>query len=103
MNGTPIAFWCALCAAVATAQAPLDTSAAVPATFRTASESGLQFVLRAQNRDGSWGDEPGSPGDLGNTAWAAMSLLAMGHTPTRGQQAFAVRRAVDWLLFHTRG
>jgi len=105
MNGTIVVAMCtlALGASLAAQTGPLDTSAAVPAAFFTASESGLQFVLRAQNRDGSWGDEPGAPGDLGNTAWAAMSLLALGHTPTRGQHAFAVRRAVDWLLYHTRG
>jgi hypothetical protein len=105
MNGTTAVAMCtlALGASLAAQTGPLDTSAAVPAAFFTASESGLQFVLRAQNRDGSWGDEPGAPGDLGNTAWAAMSLLALGHTPTRGQHAFAVRRAVDWLLYHTRG
>ena len=81
----------------------VPTGGPVPETFQRSSDRALRFLLNAQNRNGSWGDEPGSPGDVGNTAWAAMSLLAMGYTPTRGEHAMRLRRAMDWLRLHTRG
>ena len=64
----------------------------VPKVVRASSERGVKYLLRAQNRDGSWGDDHGSPGDLGNTAIAVLALVGHGSTPTRGKHAYALRR-----------
>jgi hypothetical protein len=85
---------------LAGAPAPSDP---VPPEARAAAESGLQFLLRAQNTDGSWGNDPGGAGDVGNTCIAALALLGHGSTPTRGPNAHALRRAVDWVMRQTRG
>jgi hypothetical protein len=89
--------------AASAAEHPLLRNDPVPAASRASADRGLRFVLAAQNRDGSWGDEPGMAGDVGNTAFAALALLATNNTPTRGEHAFALRRAVDWLMLKTRG
>lgn len=62
-------------------------------------DRGLQYLVRSQNRDGSWR----SAGNYGNyptamTALAGMALLASGSTPTRGRHWLAVRRAAEFLL-----
>ena len=59
--------------------------------------------MRAQNQDGSWGDNPGFPGEVGNTCIAALALMATGDTISRGEHSRRIRRAVDWLLQRTRG
>jgi hypothetical protein len=69
---------------------------------RLSAEKGLQWLLAAQNRDGSWGDNPGSPGEVGNTAIACLALLAHGSTPSRGVHCMPVRRGFDWLAKRTR-
>lgn len=75
----------------------------VPERARDSVRQAVDYLLRAQNRDGSWGDDHGSPGDLGNTAIGALALLADGSTPTRGPHALALRRAIDWIARRTRG
>ncbi len=69
---------------------------------RTTAEKAVRWLVRAQNRDGSWGDNPGSPGEVGNTAIGCLALLAHGSTPTRGQHCVPLRRGFDWLARRTR-
>lgn len=70
---------------------------------RATAEKGMQWLVRAQNHDGSWGDNPGCPGEVGNTAIACLALLAHGSTPTRGQHCMVLQRAFDWITRRTRG
>ena len=69
---------------------------------RASAETGLTWLLRAQNNDGSWGREPGSKGEVGNTSVATLCLMSHGSTPTRGPHCYAVRRAFDWLARRTQ-
>jgi hypothetical protein len=69
---------------------------------RETADLAMAWLLRAQNTDGSWGDNPGSPGEVGNTAIACLALLAHGSTPTRGRHCLRLRRAFDWLAQRTR-
>jgi hypothetical protein len=59
------------------------------------------WLLKAQNRDGSWGiDSKGEP-DVTCTSLAAMAMMAAGNTERSGpHQASiqAVRQAVEWML-----
>src|SRR5262249_39599260 len=73
--GTSLILACALCA-----QAPKDDSDPgridpVSREARESSERALEWLLRAQNHDGSFGDNPGSPGEIGNTCIAALALI----------------------------
>ena len=61
-------------------------------------EKGVQFLARAQSRDGSFREK----GGMGSypacmTALAGMAFLGHGDTPTRGRYAGNVRRAVLFL------
>ena len=75
----------------------------VATTARKSTESGLRWLIAAQNRDGSWGDNPNTPGEVGNTAIATLALLGTGSTPTRGKYCRQVQRALDWLEKRTGG
>lgn len=66
-------------------------------------DKALTWLLRAQNRDGSWGDNPGAVGDVGNTCISCLALMSTGSTPTRGRYWRPLRRALDWLHPRTRG
>ncbi len=81
-------------------QDPLDP---VSPPARAAVDRALRWLLSAQNRDGSWGDNQGAPGDVGNTCIAALALLSTGSTPTRGPHWRPIRRALEWLEPRTRG
>lgn len=58
--------------------------------------NGLEYLVRAQNENGSY------PGAYGNSAavpaLAGMSFLAMGRLPGPGRQGEAVERALDYVL-----
>jgi len=95
----------ALALAVIATLAPTGSAPRDPVSkpARESSERGVDFLLRAQNFDGSWGDNSKSPGDLGNTAIACLAILCHGTTPTRGHHAHALRRGVDWISLRTSG
>ncbi|MEO0480922.1 MAG: prenyltransferase/squalene oxidase repeat-containing protein [Planctomycetota bacterium] len=62
-------------------------------------DRGLSYLVRAQNRDGSWryaGGHGSYP--IAMTALAGMALLGNGSTPTRGRYQREVQRAKDFLL-----
>lgn len=64
---------------------------------------GVQFLVRNQNRDGSWRSRGGS-GEypVAMTALSGLALLANGNTTTEGPHAPSVRRAVEFLLSMAR-
>jgi squalene cyclase len=75
----------------------------VEAAAAKASSAALRWLLAAQNSDGSFGDNPRSAGDVSNTSIAILALVSTGSTVDRGPHWRPLRRAVEWLLRHTRG
>ena len=84
----------------AAGHAPVDP---VTPLARACADKGLVWLIKAQNSDGSWGDNPGSRGEAGNTAIAVLALLTHGNTTTRGPHCHQVRKGLDWLSRKTRG
>ncbi len=62
-------------------------------------DRGSQYLVRTQNRDGSWNNMGGwGSYPTAMTALAGTALLMRGNTPTRGEHSRTVRKAVDFLL-----
>src|SRR5712671_3789967 len=62
---------------------------------------GLRWLLRAQNRDGSWGLDAGTPSDITCTSVAALALMSGGNTERGGpdeESVAAVRKAVGFIV-----
>jgi hypothetical protein len=58
----------------------------------------LDWLVAAQNDDGSWGDGIKDPHpDVATTALAGVALLRLGHTGSRGQYQEQTRRAVAYV------
>ncbi len=70
----------------------------IPTPVKKSVNRGVAWLLRAQNRDGSWGNDRGHPGDVSNTAMAIIALMNTGSTISRGKYHGQIRRAVDWSL-----
>lgn len=71
----------------------------------TSVSRGLRWILRAQNRDGSWGLDARSPGDVSCTVVAALALMAGGNTERGGpdpESVVAIRKAVEYVLGRVR-
>ena len=66
-------------------------------------DKAVRWLLGAQNRDGSWGDNPGSQGEVGNTCIATLALMSTGSSATRGVHWRPIRRALEWLQGRVRG
>lgn len=75
----------------------------VTTATRESIERGLQFLVRSQNRDGSWRTN-GSVGSypVAMTSLAGLALLAAGNTPTQGPYAKNVSSAITFLLKSAR-
>lgn len=68
-------------------------------------DNGVRWLLRAQNRDGSWGLDAQTSGDVTCTSLAALALMAGGHTERGGPDpriVESIRRAIDFLLGKAR-
>jgi prenyltransferase beta subunit len=74
----------------------------VPQKAQRSIDRALQWLVAAQNHDGSWGDDRGSRGDISNTCIATLALLSTGDTVTRGKHAARIRRAVDYVFLRAR-
>jgi hypothetical protein len=64
---------------------------------------GHAWMIKQQNRDGSFSVErafAGQAAPVAVTALAALSLMAAGNLPDRGEHDRVVRAAVDWLVDH---
>jgi hypothetical protein len=59
----------------------------------------LQWLVAAQNQDGSWGAEARSQSpDVATTAIAGIAFIRMGHTGSQGEFQARTRRAVDYVV-----
>ena len=68
-------------------------------------QRGEKWLLKAQNRDGSWGMDLRTRPDISCTAISALALLAAGNTGRDGpsaQSIHAVSRALDYILKRAR-
>ncbi len=70
---------------------------------RSAIDRGLEFLVRSQNRDGSWrSGGPGGAYPTAMTALAGLALLAAGSTPVEGPYARHVSSALTYVLGNAR-
>ncbi|MGB3967516.1 MAG: prenyltransferase/squalene oxidase repeat-containing protein [Planctomycetota bacterium] len=75
--------------------------AGVTAEIDVALERGREWLVRAQQQDGSWRSSGGYGSyPVAMTSLAGMALVAGGSTPTRGKHFAAVRGAVRYLKRH---
>ncbi|GMV83235.1 MAG: hypothetical protein AMXMBFR7_44190 [Planctomycetota bacterium] len=68
-------------------------------------KKGVEWILRAQNADGSWGLDAKSAPDITCTALCGLVLLAAGETEREGSDARAVRalrKAAEYILKRAR-
>ncbi|HZN56591.1 MAG TPA: prenyltransferase/squalene oxidase repeat-containing protein [Planctomycetota bacterium] len=62
-------------------------------------QEGTSYLVRTQNRDGSWNNMGGwGTYPTAMTALAGTALLMTGNTPTQGSNSRAVRKATEFLL-----
>jgi hypothetical protein len=88
-------------AAFATSPRPLSSDVARQQIGRDAPDMDrpLQWLVSAQNQDGSWGAEAQSQApDVATTAIAGIALLRMGQTGSQGEFQTHTRRAVDYVV-----
>jgi len=66
-----------------------------------AAQRAADWILRAQNQDGSWGIDPGTPGDITCTALASLALMTDGTSEREGSSRStvrALRKSLTYLL-----
>ena len=82
----------ALCALLSS-HAPAASPPGEPDTRRP-----LDWLVAAQNDDGSWGDGTRDPHpDVATTALSGLALVRLGHTGSRGEYQEQTRRAVAYI------
>jgi len=84
--------------------APADRLHAAEVTAMVS--AGHRFLIDHQNKDGSFSMVRGMSGNeapVAVTALAALSLMAAGNLPDRGEHDRSVKRAIDWLVDHCAG
>ena len=82
--------WAGLCA-------PASRAEDVAAKYKAVIHKGLEWLAKAQHRDGHW-DANGGQYPTTMTALAGMALLMEGSTLRDGKYADKIRKAVDWLM-----
>jgi len=60
--------------------------------------SGLRYLARTQNRDGSWSGRGGYSRNVGVSALACMAFMANGSQPGRGEFGENIDRGLDFVL-----
>ncbi len=75
----------------------------MPEKAQLSTDRAVRWLLRAQNQDGSFGDNPGMTGEIGNTCIAVLAFMSTGSTPTRGPHCRAIQRALHWLDRRAKG
>jgi hypothetical protein len=81
---------------------PLAGDELTPAAV-TAISKGLEYLVKQQARDGSFGDGTGMGAAYGNANAAVVGIcglafLAQGNVPGRGKYAKNVEKVIDWML-----
>jgi hypothetical protein len=62
-------------------------------------EKGIKWLLKYQNKDGSWGcGEPATPPSAGITGLAVLAIMAQGDVPGRGKYGEQIEKAVNYLM-----
>jgi hypothetical protein len=90
---------CAVLAAALPAQGAKIHPRHVDAQIEAAIQRGLEFLVRTQNRDGSWRGSGGYGSyPTAMTGLAGMALVCSGSTQNRGRYSQAIRRAVKFLI-----
>jgi hypothetical protein len=70
-----------------------------------AAKRGLAWLLRAQNRDGSWALDQGGDGCISCTVVASLALMSHGNTERGGPDpdgVLAIRRGLEFVMRHAR-
>jgi hypothetical protein len=73
----------------------LTTNESVPREIRAMYESGLQFLQKTQNDNGSWSGGEVGPG---TTGLAVLAFLASGEDPNYGPYTVSIRKALQSIL-----
>src|SRR5438552_2414135 len=73
----------------------------VPAKYKQVVSRGLDYLARAQARDGHW-EANGGQYPIAMTGLAGMALLMEGSTVRDGKYADRIRRAVDWFMVRSQ-
>ncbi len=76
-------------------------SGAVSQSVNDLRDSGLTWLLRVQNPDGSWGGAEGCPGSVEETSIATKAILLS--TSSHSEISLAATRGVEWLMTATTG
>jgi len=61
-------------------------------------QKGLDWLVKQQNPDGSWGCWKADRPSVSVTSIACLALMSMGDTPNRGKYSEQINKAVTWLL-----
>lgn len=79
-----------------------DPAEITPAT-KAAIDAGIRFLVKSQNRDGSWRTKGANGGyPVAMTSLCALALMAGGSTPTQGPHARNVSSALTFVLKSAR-
>ena len=66
--------------------------------FEDAVDRGLSYLVRSQNRDGSWSAGRGGTSDPAVSALAVMAFLSSGHIPGEGPHGEVVEKGVRYVM-----
>jgi prenyltransferase beta subunit len=69
----------------------------IPAAYRPAIEKSLDWLVKQQNKDGSWSNVL-KQSDVTCTGVAGLALLMEGSTAAKGKYAENIQQAVGWVL-----
>lgn len=64
-------------------------------------KKGVEWLLKAQNKDGSWGTDARTPGDITCTSVACLALMSQGNTENRSlneEIAKAIRDGTEYII-----
>src|SRR5205823_5180060 len=73
------------------------TADEIPREYQKPIEKGLDWLAKAQQRDGHW-DATGGVYPVAMTGMSGLALLMEGSTLTEGKYSNNIRKAADWLM-----
>lgn len=79
---------------------PIEGSELTPAVLK-ASQRGLDYLARVQQKDGSFGQTGGYSSHAGITALAGIAFLSQGSQPDRGKYGKSLALTLDYIVNHT--